>query len=442
VVIAGNPRGVGILINQMSPWTAQISASTTSAAYGEAVTLTANLSEGSNSFQPPAGPMSWMAGNTVLGSSPFNQFGNLSQVTFTFFPMPGTYNITTKCVGLAPANSVVLNVAKGQSILTATVGDPIAAPGSSISFTASLTAAPPAPGTPTGTVLAVEAGSQLGSFALDVMGRVQGMIRETSSGVHTIQMSYLGDANFAPSSTAVTILVAGALAVVSAADGATSVAPGSIVSLYGANFSSATTPAASVPLLTTLAGVQVTITDSEGTHSAAPLYLVSPNLINAVVPQVALGVATLQVLSFGVTQAAGTLSVAATAPALFSANANGAGVAGATLLTFGASGSTSSQLVFSCEAAAGSCVATPLDLSDASGQYYLVLYGTGLGGASATALLGGAPAKVLYSGPQGQSPGLDQINVQLPAGVSGLGSLDVAIAAGSQTSNHVNIVVK
>jgi hypothetical protein len=48
----------------------------------------------------------------------------------------------------------------------------------------------------------------------------------------------------------------------------------------------------------------------------------------------------------------------------------------------------------------------------------------------------------LYSGTQGPYPGLDQINVQLPRGVSVLGSIDVAIAIGSEVSNHLNIFVK
>jgi uncharacterized protein (TIGR03437 family) len=174
----------------------------------------------------------------------------------------------------------------------------------------------------------------------------------------------------------------------------------------------------------------------------ASLYLVSPGQINAVVPQVAAGAANVQVTSYGLPQAAGTATMVASAPALFSANATGTGVAAATLLTINSAGATSSQLVFSCGTAPGSCVAIPLDLSDSSKRYYLVLYGTGLGGVSAMALVGGAPVSVLYSGPQRQYPGLDQINAQLPSGVSGVGLLNIAVAVGSRTSNQVNISVK
>jgi uncharacterized protein (TIGR03437 family) len=311
-----------------------------------------------------------------------------------------------------------------------------------IQFSAIVSAAPPATGVPAGTVVVTEGGTQLASLLLDSSGYAQGTIHESSTGVHTIQLNYSGNAVFTPSSTTLTFLVAGSLVVVSAADGVSSVAPGSIVSLYGANLSSATTTATGIPLSTTLGGVQVSFTDSTGASFQAPIYLASPGQVNAVVPQVTTGAAIVQVTSYGLTQAAGTASIVGVAPALFSANASGSGVAAATLLTIDATGTTSSQVVFTCGTAPGSCVGTPLDLSDASKQYYLVLYGTGLGESPATALLGGVPAQVLYSGRQGQYPGLDQINIQLPHGVSGVGSLVVKIAAGAQTSNAVSIIVR
>ena len=442
VSIAGNPRGLNVFLNQLSPWTAQLSASLSSLLYGEAVTITASFSPGANSFQSPTGVVTWMTGNTTLGTSQLNQTGSSYTSTFTFSPLPGTYEVTMKCVGAAPSNSVKLNVAKAQASLAASAGNTAAGPGSPIALTASVSAQPPATGTPTGTIIVTEAGTQLGLFAVDSTGHAQGAIREIVSGAHTLLLNYSGDTNFVPSSTTVTVLVEGALAVVSAADGVSSVAPGSIVSVYGANFSSSTLAATSVPLSTTQIGVEVTFIDSKGASMLAPIYLVSPGQINAVVPQIAPGTASVQVTSYGLPQATGTASIAAAAPALFSANATGTGVAAATLLTIDSTGATSSQLVFSCGTIPGSCVATPLDLSDPSKQYYLVLYGTGLGGASATSQLQGAPAPVLYSGPQGQYPGLDQINVQLPRGVSGLGPLDVAIAIGSQISNHLGIFVK
>jgi uncharacterized protein (TIGR03437 family) len=406
------------------------------------VTITANFLPGTNSFQSPTGVITWMEGSTTLGTSQLNQTGSSYTSAFSFSPLPGTYQVTVKCVGAVPSNSVILNVAKAQSSLAASAGNGAVGPGTAILLTASIFAVPPATGTPTGTIVVAEAGTQLGLFVVDATGHSQGVVRETVSGAHTLQLNYSGDANFMPSSATVTVLVAGALAVVSAADGVSSVAPGSIVSLYGASLSVSTLAATSIPLSTTQAGVQVTFIDSTGASMLAPIYLVSPGQINAVVPQVALGAASVQVTSHGLPQAIGTASIAAAAPALFSANATGSGVAAATLLTIDSSGAASSVPVVSCGTAPGSCVATPLDLSDPSKQYYLVLYGTGLGGASATSQLEGAPAPVLYSGPQGQYPGLDQINVQLPRGVSGLGSLDVAIAIGSQVSNHLSIFVK
>ena len=40
------------------------------------------------------------------------------------------------------------------------------------------------------------------------------------------------------------------------------------------------------------------------------------------------------------------------------------------------------------------------------------------------------PVEVHYAGPQSQYPGLDQINVRLPASLAGSGSVDVIVTAG------------
>ena len=70
---------------------------------------------------------------------------------------------------------------------------------------------------------------------------------------------------------------------------------------------------------------------------------------------------------------------------------------------------------------------------------YLILYGTGVGGATAanpsdangvaeavTALIQGVPATVAYAGQTPPWAGLDQLNIIIPPELAGLGQLQVS----------------
>jgi uncharacterized protein (TIGR03437 family) len=71
-----------------------------------------------------------------------------------------------------------------------------------------------------------------------------------------------------------------------------------------------------------------------------------------------------------------------------------------------------------------------------------VLCGTGIRGlsspASITAAIGNVNARVQYAGPQG-IPGLDQVNLYLPAMLKGRGQLPMTVTVNGQTSNMVQI---
>ncbi len=67
----------------------------------------------------------------------------------------------------------------------------------------------------------------------------------------------------------------------------------------------------------------------------------------------------------------------------------------------------------------------------------LEIYATGLNGATPEVTVAGIPARVLYSG-QPQFPGLDQINVAVPAGVPS-GSQSVVVTAGGVKSNEYRL---
>ena len=117
------------------------------------------------------------------------------------------------------------------------------------------------------------------------------------------------------------------------------VAPESVVSGFGANLSTATESASSIPLPTTLAGVSISVRDRTGSERLAPLFYVSPGQLNYQIPPgTAIGEATVSVLGGGNTVASGNLQVAPLAPALFAANADGRGTAAALALLFASGG--------------------------------------------------------------------------------------------------------
>jgi uncharacterized protein (TIGR03437 family) len=73
---------------------------------------------------------------------------------------------------------------------------------------------------------------------------------------------------------------------------------------------------------------------------------------------------------------------------------------------------------------------------------YLILYGTGIGTAAVTATIGGQIANVVYSGPQGTYPGLDQVNLLIPPSLAGKGQVNVVVTAANKPSNPVYIVIQ
>jgi uncharacterized protein (TIGR03437 family) len=53
--------------------------------------------------------------------------------------------------------------------------------------------------------------------------------------------------------------------------------------------------------------------------------------------------------------------------------------------------------------------------------------------------IGGEPVEVLYVGPQGQFPGLDQINVRVPARLAGRGNVEVRLSVEGRMANPVTV---
>jgi uncharacterized protein (TIGR03437 family) len=216
----------------------------------------------------------------------------------------------------------------------------------------------------------------------------------------------------------------------------------SIASAYGNGIADRIEVAPPGPLPTSLAGVSARLTDSAGADHALELFFVAQGQLNFLVPKdAALGPASLTVTRADGSTMTGSVVLEAVAPALFSANSSGRGVAAALALRVAADGSQTTQPIFSCTAAG--CTATAINLGPESEQVFLLLFGTGIRGyrSSVTAAIGGEPAEVLGALAQGEYAGLDQVNVRLSRRLAGRGDVNIELAVDGRAANVVTVRV-
>jgi uncharacterized protein (TIGR03437 family) len=216
------------------------------------------------------------------------------------------------------------------------------------------------------------------------------------------------------------------------------VAPQEIVSLFGPGMASQTA-IASLPLPTTLGGTSVQINGQP-----AFLFAVTTGQANVLVPAgLAAGPATVTVHGSTGTLTA-SITIAPSAPGLYSANADGAGVAAANAYLVTASNQRVNQAVATCNPpAARSCLAAPLSLGGSSDTLYIELYGTGIrGAASVQCFVAGQSVPVLYAGPVAAYVGLDQVNISIPKSLAGTGDVRVYVVADGVASNVVGLKIQ
>ena len=236
-----------------------------------------------------------------------------------------------------------------------------------------------------------------------------------------------------------------ALVVLNAASGADTVAPESIASAFGLQIGTSTQSVLTLTLPTSLGGLSVELTDSAKAKVLGPLFYVSPNQINFVVPgTVATGTATATIMNGAATPPSVSVMVAKVAPGLFTANGSGTGVPAALAIRRAIATQTDTTVpVFTCSANA--CVSTPIETSSDT-QVFLALFGTGIRGrtslANVTAAIGGQAMVVLFAGAQGQYQGLDQVNVQLPQTTTVHGEQDLVLTVDGKAANTVRVNMK
>lgn len=133
--------------------------------------------------------------------------------------------------------------------------------------------------------------------------------------------------------------------------------------------------------------------------------------------------------------------MAAVAPALFSENETGKGVAAAIVADLIAGKSTNA---FVCPTPT-TCVPSPIPDIGAGGSI-LMLYGTGIQNraklSDVTVTVGSQTLPALYAGPAPNDPGVDQVNVALPSSLAGSGTVYVTVSVAGTTSNPVTLYIQ
>jgi len=222
------------------------------------------------------------------------------------------------------------------------------------------------------------------------------------------------------------------------------VASESIVAAFGAGLATASQAATTLPLPTEMAGAAVRVRDSAGVERLAPLFFVAPAQINCLIPPgTAPGDAAVTVTNTGNVAATGGVKIAVSAPGLFSANANGQGVAAGVALRVKGDGVRVFEPIAFFDPAQNRFVPSAIDLGPGSDQVFLVLFGTGFRNHSSLEMeIGGTNAEVLYAGPQGELVGLDQVNVRLLHSLLGRGEVDLSLTVDGKTANTVRVQIR
>jgi uncharacterized protein (TIGR03437 family) len=216
------------------------------------------------------------------------------------------------------------------------------------------------------------------------------------------------------------------------------VAPGSIVSIFGAQLASGSATAPAVPLPTKMLGAGLQFDGFE-----APLFFLSPGQFNVQAPWELAGrtLASVTVSSGGGISNVAQVALSPYAPGLFSLNGTGAGQ--------------------------GAVVIANTNLFAAPGRpaargEYLSIFATGLGPVTnqprsgmpapsqpvsltttvPVVTIGGLPAPVTFSGLAPGFVGLYQVNVQVPAGAPAGDAIPAQLAIGGVDSNTVTIAVR
>jgi uncharacterized protein (TIGR03437 family) len=413
------------------------------AVFGQSVALTAKvLRPATSTAALPTGKVDFLEGSTARGSAPL-----VNGVATAVLPVlePGTHQITAVYSGDAYWDSIGSNTVSVTVAKAATAVEISAASGSAghgeMPLTANLVVKQPGAGVPTGTVLFVEAVTNQVLATAPLAGGIATATVPADIGSTTVIAVYGGDAGFLGSSSA----PATQFSILNAASyGDTELAPDEMVTVFSPDLTSETLTAGVLPLPAALGGVSVILTDSAASIHHALLLSVSPAQVTFLVPpDAALGPATLRVETPGGAAVSAAIRIGPISPGVFTANAKGQGVASAQIIRVhsdGSQGPPENTAIY--DSTNQIWAAVPIDRSSPGDELYLVLYATGIRNHSMPVMVAvnGQLLASLYAGMQPAYPGLDQVNVLLPASVQEVGTAKIELTTDGIVSNTVTLV--
>jgi uncharacterized protein (TIGR03437 family) len=228
-----------------------------------------------------------------------------------------------------------------------------------------------------------------------------------------------------------------------------SLSPGELITLYGSNLAPSTQVASSAPFPNKLNGVQVLIN-----NIAAPIYVVSPTQVSAIVPyEITTPIAQVQLVNNNATSNALTMYVGLTSPGVFTSPAGGLGDAAALHPDYSLVSPNNPAQIGETIAVyvTGLGAVFPGIADGAAGPTGQLATTTN----AITVNVDGQAATVTYAGLAPQLAGLYQINFTVPSGVStGEVALDIsgpdsysseaamAIGSGSKAQPETSEVAK
>ena len=289
-----------------------------------------------------------------------------------------------------------------------------------------------------------QAAAQFGEAA-GLMDQVSALARVAPTGTTSQDIQQLLDSlrATAPLLDAVRVSALGnSFTTVSAAGYTGPVASASIVAGFGVT-GAADGAAQMIPLPTSLGGVSIRVTDSEGADSAAEFFFSSNLQSNFLIPAgAALGDAVVTVFQGDQILATGSVRIEPIAPALFTANNNGMGVAAARFILVLPDNSQVEDFIFDPNLPVGSRTALPIDLSGEGELVFLVLFGTGIRGFTdeVTATVGGVAVPVPAALAHADLVGLDQANLgPIPPELIGAGEVEIILVVDGVAANAVTV---
>ena len=202
-------------------------------------------------------------------------------------------------------------------------------------------------------------------------------------------------------------------------------APGMFISIYGAGLATSSAPAVALPLPTELAGVRVLA-------DGAPIGLqfVGPTQINAILPETARGLVTLEVRNAEGAHQMNVL-VEAAAPAIFTQSGTGSGAAAAIDAINGTLNTSQSP------ARSGGVVAVFATGLGATEQRDGLAWAT----TPAVVELGGVRVTPVYAGRAPGFAGLDQVNFVVPADAPRGAAVRLRLISNGRGSNETTLAI-